>query len=119
MRAHTECSVVLRDYHFCVLRRERLLEQRLDLLLHLLLVVDELVEPLGRARRGVGEVFVFRVVPEGGEAVEDLRVALGEEGECLAIELHGVSSCLRRIAAVAAAIPSARASAIATLITAS
>src|ERR1043166_7947647 len=114
MWAHTKCGVVLRDHHLRVLGRERLAEQRAHLELDLLLVVDELVEPLRGARGGLGEVLVLGVVTEVRDAFEDLVVALGEEGECLGIELHGVSSYVRRIAAVEAAMPSAVASAIAT-----
>src|SRR4051812_35765130 len=101
MRADPEARVVLRDHHLGVLRRERLREQQLDRRLHLLLIVDQLVETLRRAPAGLREVLVFDVGPEDTDAFEDLFVSLGEEGEGLGIELHGVSWYFSRIAVVA------------------
>ncbi len=94
MRADPEARVVLRDHHLAVLRRERLGEQLVDLVTYLMLVVDELVEALRRALGGVLEVLVPGGVAEAREPLEDLVVALGEEGERLRVELdgHGVSS---------------------------
>src|SRR5262249_31739154 len=102
------------DHHLGVFGRKRLAEQGVYLELDLLLIVDELVEAFCGTPRRVDEVFVLRVVAEEVDAFEDLLVALGEESECLGVELHGVSSYVCKIAAVAAAMPSVRALAIPT-----
>lgn len=72
----------------------------------LLLIVDELVEPFGRSRRGLAEIVVGDVVSKSRETLKDFVVALGEEGKRLGIELHGVSLYVVKIAVVAAATPS-------------
>src|SRR5262249_17709342 len=94
-----------------VLGGERLGEQRGDLALYLVLVVDELVEAFRRARRGFPEVLVGDVVAELAEPLEDLVVALLEEGERFGIELHRESLSKSRMAPVADEMPSVDAAA--------
>jgi hypothetical protein len=88
VRAHPERGVVLGDDHLAVLGGEGLGQERLDLGGDRRVAVDQLVEALGGAGRGPGEVLVVDVVAEDAEAFDDLVEALVEQRQRLGVELH-------------------------------